>query len=118
MAQTVAEIKAGYEADPGYTTLTRNVNGEDALLSTAERDAKLTTWAANERQRQLNAETEEARKTLRRQVRLARTTLIAIRDDATITQAEAVAYIRQLATIQLGVIDALIDLRLIEPEEG
>lgn len=69
MAQTVADIKAEYEADPQYATLTQRVNGEDVVLSAAERDALLTAWATNERQRQLDEDAADALKTLRQQVR-------------------------------------------------
>lgn len=116
MAETLADIRARLEADPQYATLTRHVNGVVETLDAAERGALLDEWAANERQRQLDTEAEAGRKTIRDQVRTARTMLIAIRDDANMTNAEAVQNIRDLARIQLGVITVLIDRALVEGE--
>lgn len=117
MAQTVADIKAGYEADPRYATLKHHVNGEDVPLSVAERDAMLTEWATNERQRQLDAEAEDARKALRQQVRTALTRLDQIATATPpLTSAQRDAAIQDMARFQARLIRALIDLRLIERE--
>lgn len=115
MAQTVADIKAGYEADPQYAVLTESVNGEVVTLSASERDALLTTWATNERQRQLDNEAAAALKELRRQVRLARTRLQQIRDATPpFTNAQRDAATQDIARYLDGLIGVLIDLRLIE----
>jgi len=51
MAQSIEEIKAGFEA-PTHNI----VNGEQVDLSAEEIEATLNFWAENERARQLNEE--------------------------------------------------------------
>lgn len=115
MAQTLAEIRAALDADPQYATLTESVNGEAVPLSPAERNARLDEWASNERQRQLDAEAETARKTLRSQVRAALTRLDQIAEaTGSFTNAQRDAAIQDMARFQAGLIRVLIDLHLIE----
>ena len=116
MARTKQEILDAFLADPQYAVLTSTVNGEAVTLSDAERLALINEWADNQLALEVETEAEATRKAIRDQVRTARAMLIAIRDDANMTNAEAVQNIRDLARIQLGVITVLIDRALVERE--
>lgn len=112
--ETPAQIEARLRAE--YPTLTARVNGEDVALSPAAYEAKIAEWVLAELAAQQAADDEAARKDLRRQIRLARTRLQAIRDAASFTNAQRDAAIRDTARILDGLIGVLIDLTLVERE--
>jgi hypothetical protein len=100
-----------------FPVVTERVNGVDAALGPAAYEAKIAEWVANELAAQQAAADEEARRELRRQVRIARTRLQQIRDaTGAFSNAQRDAAIKDVARILDGLIGVVVDLALIERE--
>lgn len=114
MAETAQQIETRLRAT--YPTMTETVNGVERTLMTPEYDAKMAEWVAAELARQQEADDAASKKALRRQVRLALATLTT--DLATLggspTQAQVRTIVQHNCQILQGLIQTLIDLRLVE----
>lgn len=113
MAQTREQIEAQIRAD-NPAPLHELVNGEVLEVTGAAYDAQIAIWVDNTLAQQIAEDGEAARVERRRQVRIARTRLQQIRDATSFTNAQRDAALRDLARIVDGIIEAMIDTKIIE----
>lgn len=115
--ETSAQIETRLRAE--YAVLTERVNGEDVTLDQVAYDATIAEWVKAELAVQQAAAHDAARAGLRRQVRTARTRLQQIAGaSGSFSNAQRDAAIEDVARILDGLIGVVIDLALIEREEG
>lgn len=108
MAETIQEIFDRLNADPTYATLRFQVGDEVREYPPEMREAMLTEWAASERKKQLEDESNATETALRQQVRGARSQLQAIHAGwGTATQAQKLAAVDDIAVILDRLIGAL-----------
>ena len=116
MADDLATIEARLRTE--YPTLTARVDKQDVPLDQGAYDARIAEMAVAERQAQLDAEADAARKELRRQVRVARTRLQQIATAVPpFSNAQRDAAIQDTANYLDRLIGILIDANLIEASD-
>jgi hypothetical protein len=118
MAETLAQIDARMRTE--YPTLKVVVNGVESVLGQAAYDARIAEMAQFVLAGQLADEAEAARKDMRRQVRLALTALdadIVTLNTGSPTLAQMRPMLERTDRTIVGLIRALIDLRLIEQSD-